>query len=131
MRRDWSNHESIHIRREDGTSRSERIGRGTRRGRKNQAVGFVIAYENPVHEQIKIGHTRDGALARNYVVQRAVLGNTFTRAHELAMQHGAPLRTAAVLMDGFQRGVKIFQSDFGKKSQRAQIHAEDWYPGVS
>src|ERR1700719_4549337 len=68
----------------------------------------------------------DCSLPYHDVVQRLIAGDHRFAAAHFAMHHGADINSARALKNALERGVEIFERDFGEKSQRAKIYSYDW-----
>src|SRR5262249_6716084 len=54
-----------------------------------------------------------------------VFRDAFLAALELAVEHGAALDAAALLVDRLERWIHLTERDLREKSQRSQIHPKD------
>ena len=68
---------------------------------------------------------RNSAFADHNIVERVIASYANVFAIHLAMHHGTRVQVAATLLNAVQRGVQIFQGDFGEESERPQVNAED------
>ena len=70
------------------------------------------------------------ALGHHDIVERVPLARRLAAAEELGVHHAAHLDGRCAVAPGLQGGVELGERDFGKKAQRAQVHAEQRSVGV-
>ena len=114
----------------DGPVGREVVGRGAGRRGEDDAIGAEGGDGLAVDLDGEVGHARDGPLGHHHVVERVPLARRLAAAEELGVHHAAHFDGRRAVAPGLQGGVELGERDFGKKAQRAQVHAEQRSVGV-
>ena len=125
VRRDGHEAQPLKRRMQDRTTCGERIGRGPRRSRADDAVGRLARHLLPVHVDHELDHAACTAVADADVVDGNAREDRLALAHDLAREHAAHVARVAPREHLRQNRLHVLKHDVRDEAETPRVDADD------